>query len=700
MANEKDKQEIDDLEKTMVMSLSTLSTEVEEKKQGVQKKKKAYAKTQAKDKAELIANEHSLAPKASMPIMGKIVEEQEVGKADDIEKVADVIDIEKDIKDVIETKDMKSNTKSNTQIDKQKNEETSESSNDRKADTNVHESENIKESLTKKEEHNQDSEKIEQEEAEKQTSKQEKITSDEEVDKKKEKMTLEEKRKIERSKLMTIEEKRALQKEGKLPDVQNEKKRFSDDMGKIDYALLILSILMSWFVTYRIYSYFSWGYALLFFFIAHVILTGIFFLSKKKRKIGMGINIGFSIIFLILSLVMVKLNDFTDQIFDNSESEMVMLVAKKDSPITEKDDFKDKKIAFIKSDGDTNTFAKEMLSEAKKEAYEENVYVTYKEAYEALMSKDIDMMIYTSFTKQRLAEDDIQSWEEVKVVMQKSRALKAVESKDVDISKDPFNIYISGVDLTSYSINEKGSSDVNIIMTVNPQTEKIIMQTIPRDTWAGLTCSNGEHTKLTYAGAYGGIDCSINTIEELIGIDINYYAKINFQGVIDLVDALGGITVNSDVSFCEAHAVEGYGVKNYCYNAGVNTLEGVDALMFSRIRKVFADGDVERGRHQMEVVNAVIRKFSESPSLGNINALLGAVENNFTTNLQEDDIGKGLELFLGMKDQLTNIETVTMEGELVWNTDEVTNEYLYYFIPDDGQVELVRQRIQDVIDGK
>ena len=275
-----------------------------------------------------------------------------------------------------------------------------------------------------------------------------------------------------------------------------------------------------------------------------------------------------------------------------------------------------------------------------------------------------------------------------------------MKSKAVDISKDPFNVFISGVDLTSRGINEKGSSDVNIILTVNPQTKKMIMQTIPRDSWVPVTCMNDRHTKLTYAGSYGGIDCSIQTIEEEYGITINYYAKINFQGVIDLVDALGGIMVNSDVGFCESHPFEGYGVRDYCYYAGENYVNGIEALMFSRIRRVFSDGDIERGRHQMALVEGVMNKFLEEPTMEHINGLLLAVQNNFTTNLEENDMGKALELFLKMQDQINSIDTFTMKGELIWINDEISGEYLYYFYPHDGEIVKFQQRIHDVMEGK
>lgn len=464
-------------------------------------------------------------------------------------------------------------------------------------------------------------------------------------------------------------------------------------MDIISLILLVASILLGGYVSYQINRYFRISYAIVCFILVFLIESLSFVLMLKgKRKSGLIINIIITLLLSMASFGAYRVSNFTAKVFDNSETETVMVVALKDSNLEAESDFKDKVIGFAKMDGSsTNSFAEEMLTTNSKTGYVKKETTNYKELYDMLLSGDVDMMIYTNQTRQVLLDEDIDSWSNVKVVLELDREMEPVVSKEIDITKDPFNIYISGVDLTSKNINDKGSSDVNIIMTVNPQTKKVIMQTIPRDSWAPLTCENGNHTKLTYGGAWGGINCSIDTIEQMFDIEINYYAKINFQGVVDLVDALGGITVNSDAAFCSSPG------SSDCFALGPNTLNGARALTFSRIRKVFSDGDIARGRHQMEVINAVIRKFSEEPSMSHLNSLLGAVENNFTTNLSEDDIGKALELFMSMKNELSNIESYTMKGNMIWRDDEVTTDYLYYFFPNDGEIELVKSRISYIM---
>lgn len=499
----------------------------------------------------------------------------------------------------------------------------------------------------------------------------------------------------------TIEEKRAFQKEQGTS--QRSVSYYFKGLQTLDVIfliLLIISAIMNIYISAMILRYFKLLYASCFFVMITLLITGVFVLMIKKRKLGIVCNVLLAILLGVGSFGAYRFTSLSNKVFDNTESETVMIVVKKDSSLDASSDFSGKQIAKVKIDADINEFAEELLQDEKKSGYGFQEYVSYKEAYDALLNGSVDMMIYTAQTRQRLEEDEIDSWSNIKVLIEKQRDREAVESKKVNILKDPFNILVSGVDLTSKDINEKGSSDVNILLTVNPTTKKIIMQTIPRDTWAPLPCMDGKHTKLTYAGAWGGTDCSIKAIEEYLDVEINYYAKINFQGVMDLVDALGGITINNDRAFCTAYTTREGKSSKVCFNEGENTIDGPQALIYSRIRKIFSDGDIERGRHQMEVINAVIRKFKEEPTLSHLNGLLSAIENNFTTNLDEDDMGKALELLMSLGDDLNKIDHYTIEGQFLWNTDEATFEYLYYFYPNDGQLDLVKQRIQDVFQGK
>lgn len=521
-------------------------------------------------------------------------------------------------------------------------------------------------------------------------------------------LTIEEKRKQQRENKLTIEEKRRLQKNQMLipPESNMVKKLFkkfvqhTDLWDRVFLAVLLLCESMTFYISSQIMRYTRFIYALGIFLVLTIAVLAIFWVMTKKKCIG---YLGSGILALLLaigSFGAYRLAAFSSQVFNNIETETVMIVTAKDSKLTPSSDFAEKKIAVIEFDVEINGFAREILLEEKKIGYQEVAYSSYKEAYADMQAGRIDMMVYDIQIQKNLEEEGIDSKSYIKVLFKKTFRREAVKSKAVDITKDPFNVYISGVDLSSHGINEKGNSDVNIILTVNPQTKKMIMQTIPRDSWTPIACMNDRHSKLTYAGVYGGIDCSIQTIEKTYGITINYYAKINFQGVIDLVDAMGGVTVISDVGFCESHPFEDFGVRDYCFTAGANEVDGINALMFSRIRRVFSEGDIERGRHQMALVEAVMNKFVQEPTMDHINGLLVTVQNNFTTNLAESDVGKALQLFIKLQDHIQNIEMYTMKGEMIWDDDEIRNEHLYYFYPNDGEIAAFQQRIRDVIEGK
>ena len=181
------------------------------------------------------------------------------------------------------------------------------------------------------------------------------------------------------------------------------------------------------------------------------------------------------------------------------------------------------------------------------------------------------------------------------------------------ITKQPFVVYCSGSDERDSDINAKSRSDVNILAVVNPSTHKILLVNIPRDYYLPLAF-NGEMDKLTHAGMYG-VQESMAVLDNLYGTKTSYYGRINFYGLIDIVDALGGIDVYSDYSFHAATAeVKGYGYQTFDYVEGWNHLDGQAALMFTRERYSFSDGDNQRGKNQMKVIQAIIEKAT-SPSV-------------------------------------------------------------------------------------
>lgn len=205
-------------------------------------------------------------------------------------------------------------------------------------------------------------------------------------------------------------------------------------------------------------------------------------------------------------------------------------------------------------------------------------------------------------------------------------------AKRVNVTKEPFNIYISGLDVSG-TIDVTSRSDVNMIMTVNPKTHKILLTSIPRDTVIQMNEKGGASDKLTHTGIYG-IGCSLGAVEDLTGLDMNYYVKVNYTTVEKVVDALGGIDVKSDYDF-DTHGMKA----KYHFKKGMNHLDGKHALAFARERKSFPDGDIQRNRNQAKVMAAMLKKATSSTAiLMNYTTILNSTKDYMQINMTQKEI--------------------------------------------------------------
>lgn len=195
-----------------------------------------------------------------------------------------------------------------------------------------------------------------------------------------------------------------------------------------------------------------------------------------------------------------------------------------------------------------------------------------------------------------------------------------------DQLNDPFVMYISGSDTRNKSLDLESRSDTNILAIVNPQTHKVLLVNTPRDSYVENPHLSNNKDKLTHCGIYG-IDNSMEALENLYGVEIDYYCKINFTGVITLIDAIGGVDVYSDVAFTTE------ATSNVHINAGNNHLNGEEALAFARERYALAGGDFSRGENQMKLIKAVADKLMDSTTLlTNASSVMKSLEGMFTTD--------------------------------------------------------------------
>ena len=215
------------------------------------------------------------------------------------------------------------------------------------------------------------------------------------------------------------------------------------------------------------------------------------------------------------------------------------------------------------------------------------------------------------------------------------------ELVDTDVTTKPFNVYISGIDVYG-KIGQTSRSDVNIIATVNPVTKKVLLTSTPRDYYVplyskgGKSYSGGIPDKLTHAGIYG-VDCSINTLEKLYNIDIDYYVRVNFTSLKKIVDLLGGVEVYSDYDFISDWGPHGAGT-HYKFKKGYNKVNGKKALAFCRERHHFANGDYQRGRDHQHMIEAILNKVMSPSVLPNFSSLLKESKSMFQTSMSKDKI--------------------------------------------------------------
>lgn len=263
------------------------------------------------------------------------------------------------------------------------------------------------------------------------------------------------------------------------------------------------------------------------------------------------------------------------------------------------------------------------------------------------------------------------------------------DEKD-NVLKKPFIMYLSGID-TKGKISLTSRSDVNIIAVVNPESKQILLLNTPRDYFVPLSISNGVRDKLTHAGIYG-IDVSIETLEMLYDIDVDYYVRVNFSGFEDIVDALGGVKVYSDYTFTSDWGPS--------FKKGYNNVNGKQALAFCRERHHLPSGDNQRGRNHQHMIAAILDKATSPKILTKFSSLMKSLEDSFETNMKTKRITKYVKMQMDESPQW-NIESIAVTGgggkEYTYS---ISSRKLYVTYPDVDSIETAKKAIQTILDGK
>ena len=317
---------------------------------------------------------------------------------------------------------------------------------------------------------------------------------------------------------------------------------------------------------------------------------------------------------------------------------------------------------------------------------------SYLAAYKSLLAGDTKAILLNSVFENIIESEYPDYASKIKKIYTKELTKKVETPKDV--KGDSFNVYISGID-TYGPISSVSRSDVNIIMTVNRETKKILLTTTPRDSYVPIADGgNNQKDKLTHAGIYG-VDASIHTLENLYGIDLNYYARLNFTSFLKLIDLLGGVDVYNDQEF-DAHTNNG---KHY--SVGTLHLDSKDALGFVRERYSLADGDRDRGRNQQKVIVAILQKLTSTEALKNYDGIIKGLQDSIQTNMPLETMMNlvNTQLESGGTYKI-NSQDLKGTGRMDLPSYAMPDSNLYMMEISDSSLESVKAAINDVMEGK
>lgn len=423
------------------------------------------------------------------------------------------------------------------------------------------------------------------------------------------------------------------------------------------------------------------------------VLTGLFMtiniifsmLLFSRSNVVSGFGKFFSAIYMILMIIaaIYELNtiDFLKKI-GNSE----YLTINYNVVVLNSSEYKDVQSIKNQKLGILDSYSEDALTKLSKKVttsyYKSN---NYTQLVDKLFDKSLKVILLEDSVIDILKEEDENFNKKIKIIYEFSIDVKQKSIKDkANITKEPFNIYVSGID-TYGSVNSVSRSDVNIIMTINPKNKKIILTWIPRDYYVKLSNIN-EYDKLTHAGIYG-VETSVNTIEDLLDIDINYYIKLNFSSLTKTVDTIGGITVDSKYSFTSQDG--------YKYTTGKNNLDGKKALSFVRERKNLPNGDKSRGENQLAVLSAIIEKTSSKSIITKYNSFLKTLKQSFVTNLSNKEITDFIKMQID-KDIKWDIVNVSLDGTDGYEyTYSYSKNKLYVMLPDEDTISHAKDVINE-----
>jgi LCP family protein required for cell wall assembly len=475
---------------------------------------------------------------------------------------------------------------------------------------------------------------------------------------------------------------------------KNKKKENKNILGRFIYILFL--IISTLFIGIIFYLKILPSKYFMILFVIYFILNLIFILLSFNKHLKKRTHIVVGTLCFILSAIFLfglyylntTMNFMSKIMANNYQLENYYVYVLSDSDYKSINDLEDKTIGIPKISNDTYEEAYSNLNNLI--SFTEENYQNIVTLGNDLLNKKVNA-IFINETVLSFIKDEVEDFES------KTRVLYTISVKvkiedtidDVDVENESFNVYISGIDVYG-DIAAVSRSDVNMIMTINPKTNKILLTSIPRDYYVRLHGTTGYKDKLTHSGLYG-IDTTVNTIEDLLDININYYIRVNFTTVIKLVDTIGGIDIYSDTAFT-AHT------NSDCkFIVGTQHVGGDCALAFSRERYAYTSGDRHRVKNQQDVLIAIIGKMTKSSSIiTKYTSILNTLGNSFQTNMPQNKIYSLINMQID-KMPNWNIEQISLDGT---NSSNYTYSYsaskLYVMEPDVNTIYNAQEKIEEV----
>lgn len=444
-----------------------------------------------------------------------------------------------------------------------------------------------------------------------------------------------------------------------------------------------------------------------------ILLTLIFVLLINFSTHGLVSKILCSLMVVVLSAVYglgnyylystnTTLETVTDQ--GNKAKNTVSVVVLNSSGLENVNSLEGSKLGVLKTIG--NEATKKSLTDLKKNnvTYTKKTYDNMLGMLKALYDGEVDAIVLNEAYRSNVCDlEDYANFNNDTKVIHKTVYYTKENSSSLavsDITSKPFNILISGNDSFG-SLDENSRSDVDMLVTINPVTSTILLTSIPRDSYVKEVCNDyacnyGVYDKLTHTGIYG-VDTTKDTIENMLDIDINYVYRVNFTSMIDIVDALGGV----DVTVPEGMAVSKFYTNSNLegVHEGENHLDGKRALAYSRERKAYLDGDLQRARNQQQVLQAMFKKATSPEIIKNYTSLLKALIGAFDTNMTTKEITSFIKYQIQAKPSW-KFEQFVLKGDNDLKMSAELGSEVSVVILYDSYINIAHDKIQAVLDGQ